>query len=159
MRKLPGLRCHPSLGRATSRCANQLLSRETVRELDTPLSRTAWNRIPLLDYHVPVGELREEFFRYVETHPGWDKRVKSLVVTDAKETSIQIRALVSAADPDKLWTLRCDVREALISYVQEKHRIHLVRTRVSVQASSPQALNEPAFNNRAKRTDGSANSM
>ena len=54
------------------------------------------------DYHVPVAELREEFFRYIETHPGWDKRVKSLVVTDAKETSNQIRALVSAADPDKL---------------------------------------------------------
>jgi hypothetical protein len=36
----------------------------------------------------------------------------------AKETSIQLRALVSASDPDKLWTLRCEVREALISYVR-----------------------------------------
>jgi small-conductance mechanosensitive channel len=111
------------------------------------------------DYDVPVGELREEFYRYVETHPGWDKRVKSLVVTDAKETSIQIRALVSAADPDKLWTLRCDIREALISYVREKHPTHLVRTRVSVQPTSLQALSEPALNNRGKRTDGDPNSM
>jgi hypothetical protein len=31
---------------------------------------------------------------------------------------MQIRVLVSAADPDKLWSLRCDVREALISFVQ-----------------------------------------
>jgi len=99
------------------------------------------------DYHLPVTELREEFFRYVEAHPGWDKRVMSLVVADAKETSIQIRALVSAADPDKLWTLRCDVREALICYVQEKHPAHLVRTRVSVQPSSAQstALTQPAL--------------
>ena len=26
------------------------------------------------DYHLPINELREEFFRYVEAHPAWDKR-------------------------------------------------------------------------------------
>ena len=95
------------------------------------------------DYHLPVRELREEFFRYVEDHPGWDKRVKSLVISDAKENSIQIRALVSAADPDKLWTLRCDVREALISYVQEKPPGHLVKTRVAVQSLPEQPTTLP----------------
>src|SRR5215469_2931313 len=85
------------------------------------------------DYHLPINELREEFSRYVEAHPAWDRRTKSLVISDAKENSIQIRALVSAADPDRLWTLRCDVREALISYVQEKHPTRLVKTRVAVQ--------------------------
>jgi small-conductance mechanosensitive channel len=99
------------------------------------------------DYHLPVNELREEFFRYVDAHPAWDQRVKSLVVAEAKETSIQIRALVSAADPDKLWTLRCEVREALISYVRERHPTHLVRTRVSVQSlpTPSTTLPQPAF--------------
>jgi small-conductance mechanosensitive channel len=99
------------------------------------------------DYHLPVNELREEFFRYVNAHPAWDGRVKSLVVADAKETSIQIRALVSAADPDKLWILRCEIREALISYVRENHPTHLVRTRISVQSlPTPSAtLPQPAF--------------
>ncbi len=98
------------------------------------------------DYHLPVNELREEFFRYTETHPAWDKRTRSLVITDAQESSIQIRALVSAADPDRLWTLRCDVREALISYVQEKHPTYLVRTRLAVQTLPTQlmALTQPA---------------
>ena len=97
------------------------------------------------DYHLAVNELREEFFRYVETHPAWDHRVKSLVVADAKETSIQIRALVSAADPDKLWTLRCHVREALITFVQEKHPTYLVRTRLVVETlpAQPGALTQP----------------
>ena len=99
------------------------------------------------DYHLPVNELRKEFFRYVDAHPAWDRRTSSLVVADAKETSIQIRALVSAADPDKLWNLRCDVREALISYVQEKHPEQLVRTRLSVETLPPQsmALAQPAL--------------
>jgi small-conductance mechanosensitive channel len=99
------------------------------------------------DYHLPVNELRAEFSRYVEAHPAWDRRTKSLVISDAKEGSIQIRALVSAADPDKLWTLRCDVREALISYVQEKHPTRLVKTRVAVQTLPvpPTRLIQPAF--------------
>jgi small-conductance mechanosensitive channel len=86
------------------------------------------------DYHLPVDELRAEFHRYIEGHPAWDKRKKSLVVTDAKETSMQLRVLVSAADPEKLWDLRCDVREALITYVQDKYPAHLVKTRLVVQA-------------------------
>jgi hypothetical protein len=86
------------------------------------------------DSHLPINEPREEFYRYIETHPAWDKRKKALVVTDAKETSMQIRVLVSAADPDKLWSLRCDVREALISFVQGKHPEHLVKTRIAVQS-------------------------
>jgi small-conductance mechanosensitive channel len=99
------------------------------------------------DYHLPVNELREEFFRYVAAHPAWDGRARSLVVADARETSIQIRALVSAADPDKLWILRCEVREALISYVRENHPTHLVRTRISVQSLPAPAttLPPPAF--------------
>jgi len=92
------------------------------------------------DYHLPVNELREEFFRYVEAHPAWDQRTKSLVISEARETSIQIRALVSAADPDKLWALRCDVREALISYVREKYPTHLVKTRVNVQSLPAQSM-------------------
>lgn len=97
------------------------------------------------DYHLPVNELREEFDRYIEAHPAWDRRTKSLLITDARETSMQLRALVSAANPDKLWTLRCDVREALITYVQQKHPAHLVKTRVVVQALPAQtpALNQP----------------
>jgi hypothetical protein len=102
------------------------------------------------DYHLPVDELRAEFFRYLESHPAWDKRTKSLVITDAKETSIQIRALVSAADPDKLWNLRCDVREALISYVRERHPAHLVRTRVAIHTPTIVAKGE-GFDQEANR--------
>jgi small-conductance mechanosensitive channel len=99
------------------------------------------------DYHLPVNELREVFDRYVEAHPAWDKRKKSLVITEAREASMQLRALVSAVDPDKLWTLRCDVREALITYVQDKHPAHLVKTRLVIQALPAQAtaLNQLAL--------------
>ena len=77
-----------------------------------------------------------------------------MVIADAKETSIQIRALVSASVSGKLWTLRCDVREAMICYVQERHPAHLVKTRVTVQPLPAQSMALP--NRRtflAKRTE------
>ena len=84
------------------------------------------------DYHLPFEELRAEFSRVLEDHPLWDKRVHALEVTEARELSIQVRALVSAANPEALWALRCDVREALVRFVREKHPSCLVKTRVVI---------------------------
>ena len=82
------------------------------------------------DYHLPLEEVRAEFARVLAAHPLWDKRVQALQLTEAREGSIQLRALVSAANPDALWTLRCDVREALVGFVRERYPSCLVRTRV-----------------------------
>jgi small-conductance mechanosensitive channel len=88
------------------------------------------------DYRVPVDELRHELDRYLQTHPDWDKRVGKIQVTEAREGSVQLRALVSAADPDRLWSLRCDVRERLIGFVQQNYPDCLPRSRVVLQAGS-----------------------
>jgi len=82
------------------------------------------------DCHLPLEGLRAELSRVLAAHPPWDKRVEKLQLTEARENSIQLRALMSAADPDALWTLRCDVREALVRFVRERYPSCLVRTRV-----------------------------
>jgi hypothetical protein len=38
-------------------------------------------------------------------------------VTNTSERSIEIRALLSAANADNLWDLRCDVREKLVAWL------------------------------------------
>jgi small-conductance mechanosensitive channel len=88
------------------------------------------------DYRVPVDELRHELDRYLQTHPDWDKRVGKIQVTEAREGSVQLRALVSAADPDKLWSLRCDVRERLIGFVHKNYPDCLPRARVMLHPDS-----------------------
>ncbi|HEY0791965.1 MAG TPA: mechanosensitive ion channel family protein [Chthoniobacterales bacterium] len=88
------------------------------------------------DYQLPFEDLRGEFLRILEGHPLWDRRSHALEVTEARELSIQVRAVVSAADPEALWKLRCDVREALVRFVREKHPACLVRTRVIIAESS-----------------------
>jgi small-conductance mechanosensitive channel len=82
-----------------------------------------------LDYQVPMGELRKELKRLVESNPKWDKRVCGLQVTDAKQSTIEVRALVSGADPGKLGDLRCEVREGLINFLVHHYPESLPRSR------------------------------
>ena len=70
-----------------------------------------------LDYQVPMGELRKELKRLVENNPKWDRKVCGLQVTDAKQSTIEVRALVSSTDPGKAFDLRCEVREGLIQFL------------------------------------------
>jgi small-conductance mechanosensitive channel len=85
------------------------------------------------DYTVPVEEIRNELRRLLEANPLWDRKVCVLQVTDAEEHTIELRALVSAANASMLWDLRCAVREGLIRFLQERYPQHLPRTRADVR--------------------------
>ena len=82
-----------------------------------------------LDYQAPVGELRKELKRLVENNPKWDRKVCGLQVTDTKQTTIEVRALVSSTDPGKLSDLRCEVREGLIEFLCRNYPESLPRQR------------------------------
>ncbi len=71
-----------------------------------------------IDYAIPAEMLRQELGRIVASTPLWDKRVAKMQVTNATEKSVEIRALVSAANSADLWELRCFVREQLIEYLR-----------------------------------------
>jgi small-conductance mechanosensitive channel len=88
-----------------------------------------------VDFTVPVESVRQELRRIVERSSFWDKTVWELQVTNATEHSVELRALVSAADAGAVWNLRCEVREKLIAYLQEKFPASLPRTRAEVDRS------------------------
>jgi len=85
------------------------------------------------DPTVPVDALRAELKRIVENSDLWDGKVCGLQVTNATERSVELRALVSAADSSKAWELRCQVRENLIDFIQKKHPQALPRFRADIQ--------------------------
>ena len=93
-----------------------------------------------LDYSVPVDTLRVELDRLLELTDLWDGRIKSVLVTDAKERVIEIRALVSAANSPNAFDLRCYVRENLIKFVRDNYPESLPLNRVSV-SNLNEALN------------------
>jgi small-conductance mechanosensitive channel len=85
-----------------------------------------------VDFTVPVDELRAELERIARESPLWDGRVVGLQVTDLKETAMEIRMLVSASTAPKAFDLRCEVREKMIAYVQQRHPEALPRVRTDL---------------------------
>ena len=94
------------------------------------------------DYSVPMEALRQELRRVCEESPYWDKRVCDLSMTDATEKSVQLRALVSAANAGNAWELRVYIREKLITYLQQNHPQSLPQFRASIQQPANATLNQ-----------------
>jgi len=86
------------------------------------------------DYRVPVDAVRDEVHRVLQTTDLWDGKVWNVQVTDAKEHTLEIRALMSAVDSSKAWDLRCLVREHLVAFLQEHHADSLPRARTEILA-------------------------
>jgi len=82
-----------------------------------------------VDYGVPVDAVRDELTRILEASPNWDRKVNVLQVTDAKERTLELRALASSSDASKSWDLRCEVREKLVAFVQTNYPGSLPRLR------------------------------
>ena len=89
-----------------------------------------------LDYTIPFDALREELTRILRASRYWDGRVNAVQVTDAKEQTIEVRALASAADASLAWDLRCEIREQLIAFVQRNHPQSLPRVARGVRSAS-----------------------
>jgi small-conductance mechanosensitive channel len=85
-----------------------------------------------VDYTVPVHAVREELFRILKNSKLWDGHTWGLQVTNATEQTVELRALVSAANSSNAWDLRCEVREKLITFVQEAFPGGLPKVRAEV---------------------------
>jgi small-conductance mechanosensitive channel len=85
------------------------------------------------DFTVPIPDLRAELEEVVRSSNLWDGRVVGLQVTDFKENAMEIRMLVSASNSAKAFDLRCEVREQMIAYVQDRypHALPRLRTEMS----------------------------
>lgn len=85
------------------------------------------------DYTCPVEPLREELTRVLKSTDLWDGKVNVLQVTDLFQQTMQIRALMSAADSGKLFNLRCYAREKMIDFLQKNYPQHLPKGRTELQ--------------------------
>jgi small-conductance mechanosensitive channel len=98
-----------------------------------------------VDWTVPVEAVRAELRRIVEGHPLWDGRTQGVSVTDTKERTLELRVLVSAKDAGTLFTLRCEVRERLVAWLQSLDGgTHLPRVRLDRDARPERGRSEHA---------------
>lgn len=84
------------------------------------------------DYTMPVSVLRDELTRLLQETELWDGKVNVLQVTDAKQSTVEIRALVSAKNSPTAWDLRVFIREKLIKFIQENFPESLPKTRIKL---------------------------
>ncbi len=84
-----------------------------------------------VDYTVPVEAVRVELGRILQASPHWDGKVNVLQVTEARERTLELRALASAPDASEAWNLRCEVREKLVAFLRERYPETLPRVRVA----------------------------
>lgn len=90
-----------------------------------------------VDYTVPFQELRKELTRLLNATELWDKKVNVLQVTEAKESSVEIRILVSAKNSPTAWDLRVYIREQMIAFIQENYPNSLPKRRLAVEEVRP----------------------
>lgn len=89
-----------------------------------------------LDYTAPIELIRQEFRRLLEFHPLWDKKAAGLDVINATDRTIELRAVMGAANSGNAWELRCYVREHLITFIQDNYPGALPK----VRTTEPSAL-------------------
>lgn len=84
------------------------------------------------DYRVPVTAVRAELEHILIGNELWDGKVCGLVVVDATDKTVVLRALVSSKNSGNSWDLRCYVREKLVEFMQRDYPDCLPRLRAEV---------------------------
>jgi small-conductance mechanosensitive channel len=85
-----------------------------------------------VDFTVPVAELREKLEEIARASRPWDGRVVALQVADFKESTMEIRMLVRASTAPRTFDLRCEVREKMIAFIQQRYPEALPRIRTDL---------------------------
>lgn len=86
-----------------------------------------------LDPAARIDPIRAEFERFVAEQPEWDQRNASLLMTEARPDSVELRLSVSAARITDLWELRCKVREHMIGWLHREMPEALIRRRIEIE--------------------------
>jgi small-conductance mechanosensitive channel len=105
------------------------------------------------EFTLPVDEVRSALNEVLEDSELWDRRVAKVEVTDVDDRVMQVRVVVSAADPEALDELVLFVRERLVAWLREfETGRHLPQPRLEA-SDDPDARKSvaPAISGRARR--------
>jgi small-conductance mechanosensitive channel len=74
-----------------------------------------------VNWQVPLDDLREHLHRFLATCDSWDGRNAEIRVDKTVGTEMTLLVIVTAADADAVFDLKWQVREAMVSYLQQHH--------------------------------------
>lgn len=96
-----------------------------------------------LDPAADIDRLRAKLGEIVTAHPLWDGRLWTLQVTDTKPEAVEVRALVTAQDAGAAFDLRCDVREAMLTFIRQEMPEAIVQYRGQIRMKAGELLAQP----------------
>jgi small-conductance mechanosensitive channel len=92
-----------------------------------------------VDYSTPVERVRAKLDEIVKGSKLWDGKVLKLHVVDAKEATMELRAIASASSSGDAFELRCEIREKLIDFLQREIPTALPRQRQEIVGAEAKA--------------------
>src|SRR5215468_2002854 len=97
-----------------------------------------------VDYTAPVERIRQKAVEIAKASPLWDGMLVKLQVTEARESTLELRVIVSARTGGDAFDLRCELREKLVDFLQREIPSALPRVRQEVVAGTrPAAVASP----------------
>ncbi len=113
-----------------------------TREGSSIIGSVTWH----LDYTAPVSEIRAKLKEFLDESELWDGDVQVLQVIDTTQETITLRGLMSAKNSPIAWDLRCEIREKMVSWLQQEHAYALPRRRgeIHIEDSEIEFMPSPA---------------
>jgi len=98
-----------------------------------------------VDYTAPVERIRAKAAEIVRASALWDGQELKLQVTEARESTLELRAIASARTSGDAYDLCCELREKLVAFLQSEIPSALPRARRQAVSGLP---SEPAGTDR-----------
>ena len=89
-----------------------------------------------VDYTAPVERIRQKAIEIAKASPLWDGMLVKLQVTEARESTLELRVIVSARTGGDAFDLRCELREKLVGFLQREMPSALPRSRREIVAAA-----------------------
>ncbi len=94
-----------------------------------------WTVFIYVDDTVPVQAIREELHWVLKSTDLWDGKAYVLHLTNVTERTVELRALMSAADAPTAWNLRCELREKLLKFIKKNDPDGFPKARAEIRES------------------------
>lgn len=91
-----------------------------------------------VDYDFPVNALRDFVPSILKDNPNWDGRAFNVQVTNTNQYYKELRIMVSSINDANNWSLKAEVREKVIDFIQENYPDCFVKVRLEQQAAMDQ---------------------
>ena len=105
-----------------------------------------------LDLATDINAIRAFYLQEITKHTLWDGRKASVQVVDVQDRVQQVRFVCSASNAERLFDLRCDLRETLLAYFSQQYPAALPRNRVESIAQPETPADNPTNSDEPQST-------